>query len=220
MMHQIQASVDVTPYPNSIFGAEHVVLDVFEQLAVGVILLDGGARIVFANEAARAAFQQDRALRINAGIATLSPEHGTRLGNLARRAAVGTRTCALSLSAPSGRPLILLASPLRGTEMETADIRRLRTAVTMLLICDPQGPVVVPAHWITEAYGLTAAEARVALAITAGDTVSAAARRFGISVNTIKTHLRRAYAKTGASRQSELVRLIAMIGLARTEDRI
>lgn len=69
-----------------------------------------------------------------------------------------------------------------------------------------------------EAYGLTLTEARVALAVASGITISATARRLKVSVNTVKTHLRRVYEKTGTSRQGELSRLIATISLTRGDE--
>jgi DNA-binding CsgD family transcriptional regulator len=83
------------------------------------------------------------------------------------------------------------------------------------LICDPDRPAQVPAAWIMDAYGLTLAEVRVALSVASGITIGHAAQRLKISVNTVKTHLRRVYEKTGTSRQAQLARLLATMGLAR-----
>ncbi len=58
------------------------------------------------------------------------------------------------------------------------------------------------------AYGLTAAEMRMAEALSAGDTVREAAEKLGIRVATARNHLNHALAKTGARRQVELVRLL------------
>jgi DNA-binding CsgD family transcriptional regulator len=55
----------------------------------------------------------------------------------------------------------------------------------------------------------------VALAVSSGTTISDTARRLRISPNTVKTHLRRVFGKTGTSRQAELSRLMATISLAR-----
>jgi DNA-binding CsgD family transcriptional regulator len=64
-----------------------------------------------------------------------------------------------------------------------------------------------------DAYGLTQAEARVAVAASSGSTVFESATQLGLSPNTVKTHLRKVFAKTGISRQTELVRLMTSIGL-------
>lgn len=57
-------------------------------------------------------------------------------------------------------------------------------------------------------FGLTPAEAALALEICKGDGRQAAARRCGITVATAHTHLNRIFSKTGARRQAELVRLL------------
>jgi hypothetical protein len=51
--------------------------------------------------------------------------------------------------------------------------------------------------------------AKLVAAITAGEDLKAYAERAGISMNTVRYHLRTAYARTGVRRQSELVRLIS-----------
>jgi len=84
----------------------------------------------------------------------------------------------------------------------------------MVFIVDPDARLALPVQRLVDAFGLTAAEARVALAASAGDGTPAIARGLGLSANTVKTHLRRVYAKTGVSRQAALVRLVAALELA------
>ena len=54
------------------------------------------------------------------------------------------------------------------------------------------------------AYGLTAREAETAKAVMLGLGPEAIARNQGVSINTVKTHLKRIFEKTGAQSQSEL----------------
>jgi len=58
-------------------------------------------------------------------------------------------------------------------------------------------------------YKLTASEVRILHAITQTTGVAELAREVGISVATVKTHLNHLFAKTGAKRQADLVRLLA-----------
>lgn len=58
------------------------------------------------------------------------------------------------------------------------------------------------------AYGLTAAEERLALLILQGLQLSEAEIVLGIRHSTARTHMKRIYAKTGTRRQVELVRLL------------
>jgi DNA-binding CsgD family transcriptional regulator len=58
-------------------------------------------------------------------------------------------------------------------------------------------------------FSLTSAEARVALRIAEGASLADVSEQLDTSINTVKTLLQRAFAKTGARRQSELARMIA-----------
>ncbi len=57
-------------------------------------------------------------------------------------------------------------------------------------------------------YGLTRAEAQLAMALTGGLALKVAAYRQGITEHTARTYLKRIFEKTGVHRQSALVRLV------------
>jgi DNA-binding CsgD family transcriptional regulator len=57
-------------------------------------------------------------------------------------------------------------------------------------------------------YGLTRAEATVALELLRCDGMPAVAERLGVLVGTARTHLHRVLAKTGTRGQADLVRLV------------
>lgn len=57
-------------------------------------------------------------------------------------------------------------------------------------------------------YGLTPTEQRVVSALMVGASVREAAAQMGITLNTIRRHLKQIFAKTGVGRQSDLVRLV------------
>jgi DNA-binding CsgD family transcriptional regulator len=78
--------------------------------------------------------------------------------------------------------------------------------VAAIFIADPRS---LPREaTLRELHGLTPAEARVALEMLQGRSVAQAARRLGISPNTVKTQLQRVFEKLQVSRQTELVRLL------------
>lgn len=56
--------------------------------------------------------------------------------------------------------------------------------------------------------GLTRAEARVAWRIAHGATPREIARELGVSLETVRTHLKRTYSKAGVRRQAELVQAV------------
>jgi DNA-binding CsgD family transcriptional regulator len=193
-----------------------VAFSIFDRLSVGVILVDSSAKVLFANAAAQALSEEGGPLRFNSNLGSLSSEHGRRLADMIRSALGGASVRSMSVPASgNARQLLVLAAPVRGVDIKRSDVRSLRAAVAMVFICDPVRPAQVPAAWMMDGYGLTLAEARVALAFASGTTIPVAAHRLKVSVNTVKTHLRRVYEKTGTSRQAELSRLVAMLDLAR-----
>jgi DNA-binding CsgD family transcriptional regulator len=58
------------------------------------------------------------------------------------------------------------------------------------------------------AFQLTPAEARLAVALMAGETLNTYCERNGITRDTAKTQLRQVFAKTGCSRQADLIRTL------------
>ncbi len=77
-----------------------------------------------------------------------------------------------------------------------------------VFVADPHANPPDMASALQTAYGLTPAEASL-VELLAHDTPSLvdAADRLGVSQTTVKTHLRHCYHKTGARRQTELIRL-------------
>jgi DNA-binding CsgD family transcriptional regulator len=88
----------------------------------------------------------------------------------------------------------------------------------LVFIIDPARTTAIPLARIMDAYGLTRAEAKVALAAAAGNTIAETARLLTLSPNTIKTHLRKVFAKTSTRRQTELAKLMASVDRVRTAD--
>ena len=189
---------------------------ILDQFSVGVVIVDQSARVLFANAAAQLLSEKGGPLQVKSGMTGLSPEHARRLANVIRSVLKDTVVRMMSFpSSSSGCQLMVLVAPVKGAELNRSNFRHLRSAAAILFVCDPGSPPI-PSTWLTEAYGLTLAEARVALAVSSGATVADTARRLRISPNTVKTHLHRVYEKTGTCRQAELARLMAIIGLARS----
>ena len=60
-------------------------------------------------------------------------------------------------------------------------------------------------------FGLTPAEARLALQLVAGETLRSAGVKLGISYETARTHLKNIFSKTGTRRQAELVVVLVTV---------
>lgn len=66
--------------------------------------------------------------------------------------------------------------------------------------------------WLSKGFGLTPAETRVALFVAEGGTVSEYAKETRTSLQTVRTHLKAVFRKTGVRRQAELAILLTQEG--------
>lgn len=189
-----------------------------DSLAVGVILLDRKARVLFANSAARSFDGEHGSLILRqAGLVHASPLHSRRLNDLVQSTLRGVPMGTISVPrADGGDSLTILASSVRAQDVDRLADANLQGAAVLLFIIDPANKAGIPTAWLMDAYGLTLAEAKVALAVSSGLSIPETASQLGLSPNTIKTQLRNVFAKSGVSRQTELARLIASIGLLKS----
>jgi DNA-binding CsgD family transcriptional regulator len=132
----------------------------------------------------------------------------------ARQLEVLTRPCGrapisvLMVARRDAEPIVIHVVPLVGPS------RGLFAGGHTLLLCRVAGATPVPPAAILQAaYRLTPAEARLAQALSGGESLAEAASRFAITAATARSQLKAIFAKTGVSRQADLVRLVA--GLAR-----
>ena len=123
-------------------------------------------------------------------------QHAIRLACRERRAS------ALVASQGTRAPLRLLVAP-----MDSASAAR-EAAVWILA---PQLPRLPDARILAVLFGLSRAEARLALRLLAGQTPQECAREAGVGVATVRSQLHSMFAKTGARRQAELVALLARV---------
>jgi DNA-binding CsgD family transcriptional regulator len=87
--------------------------------------------------------------------------------------------------------------------------RSVYTAVAAVFIQKASFNLPSSREIIAKSYKLTPAELRVLFAIVQVGGVPKVSEAMGISVATVKTHLRRLFAKTGTDRQADLVKLVA-----------
>ena len=77
----------------------------------------------------------------------------------------------------------------------------------LVFIRDPEAPIAVAQ--LRELFGFTRTEAAVAAALGQGQSLEDIATDMGISLATVRTHLKRILAKTGTHRQAQAVALLA-----------
>ncbi|MFT4102020.1 MAG: LuxR C-terminal-related transcriptional regulator [Burkholderiaceae bacterium] len=64
---------------------------------------------------------------------------------------------------------------------------------------------------VMRCFGLTSAQARVAAELATGKTIKRIAFELGVSVNTVRHHVKAIFAKTGTNRQVELVQMLGRL---------
>lgn len=102
-------------------------------------------------------------------------------------------------------------TPLQVTVVPVSPQHRLFGVIQptrLVLIVDPDAPLSVSHRALRQAFGLTRVEARLADALLAGQTLAESAVKLGIAHGTAKLHLHHLLAKTGTTRQAELIRLL------------
>jgi DNA-binding CsgD family transcriptional regulator len=77
-----------------------------------------------------------------------------------------------------------------------------------LIISDPNRAIELDHAALCRLYGLTPAEGRLAALLANGKHIESAAHLLGVSIHTVRTHLKHIFSKTETSSQSDLVRLI------------
>lgn len=173
---------------------------------VATVSLDGV--VVHANAAARDILGRRDGLSLAPGgrLAAARPDETQSLLAIIAGCGRAAGGGALSLSRPSGlRRLEVIAAPLSGAIRHGMPAK----AGAVLFLRDPElQPRLLP-EMLAVLYGFTPAEALLAAGLVSYRTLEQIADERGLSRETLRTQLRQLFAKTGTSRQSELVGFLA-----------
>jgi DNA-binding CsgD family transcriptional regulator/PAS domain-containing protein len=182
------------------------------RLALAVVVVGSDKRILHANDAAqdmlasgvRIASRQGRlAARDRAANAELSQAIDLAGSDETRLGAAGIDVSLRSVDAP---PALAHVLPLARGEVRT---RLVPQATAAVFINAPEPPAVPDLRGVAQSYRLTPAEARVTEQLLAGAaSLAEVAAALDVSLTTVKTHLSQVFAKTGVSRQADLIALV------------
>jgi DNA-binding CsgD family transcriptional regulator len=187
--------------------------DALDGIAAGMFLIDATGRIVHANAAGHLILQGQDYLHASDGSLTARDPKVDRIlhdiftnaGN--GDAALGTKGTAVPLTARDGTRHVAHILPLTSGARRSA--ARAYAAVAALFVHEASLNTPSPPEAMAKAYKLTPTELRVLLAIVEVGGAPEVAEALGVSPETVKTHLSRLYAKTGARRHADLVKLVA-----------
>jgi len=179
----------------------------------GVIILDEQRTILFSNRYAREILgRSDGLLLQNARVTArrrCDADHLMRLIETMFDDGVNAKpkdVARLLIPRCPDANYLVRVTPLRRT------YRRLgrQTPVVALSIGDGE-PAETVQETLNLIFGLTGRQAELTMAIFEGRTLTEAANHIGVSRNTAKEHLREIFAKTGVTRQANLVRLVCQV---------
>jgi hypothetical protein len=183
--------------------------EICDRLAAGVVALGEDGKGLFANAAAQAMSLADDGLAIDRQGRPFAADRtaNKRLAELEADVRAGGAGGVVHVRRPSGRSAyVLIVAPLF-LDAEVAGGKR-RPRGTLFVIHDPLAQPPSMPKLIAAMFNLPRGTANLVAAIANGEELTAYAERAGISMNTVRFHLKTAYARTGARRQSELVRLV------------
>jgi DNA-binding CsgD family transcriptional regulator len=187
--------------------------DTLDGLAAGMILLDATGRIVHANSSGLAMLDDGAVIRRKVDKLAVADAradqalHRIVLGAAGDAATIGAEGAAIPLTGPHGERYVAHVLPLTTGTRRAAGIAY--SAVAAVFVRKAALDLPHPLEAIADAFRLTPAEVRVLMMIVEVGGVPEVAPVLGISETTVKTHLQHIFAKTEASRQADLVKLVA-----------
>lgn len=202
-----------------------------DRLASGVVLLDCHGGVQFANTSARSLLLRGDTVRL----VSHGPTQADRMAPVSGRPSITAafeRAVASAISPPQdrdgrgvhgdhfsqalllpgedGKPTCVMhAAPLGPAPGLSAGGTR---ACAIVFFRDLNSTDAVDPAVLCQLFGMTAVEARAARQLLEGGSAEDMAARLGVSINTFKTQLKAAYAKSNTRRQADLLKL--MLSLA------
>jgi len=182
-----------------------------DRLAAPVFLMGPAGNLVFANTSACTLLRSDGPLAVEKGrLRARRLDDTSRIERALRQATLTQASHGdsgmFSIAGPGNRWHSVVVVPL--ARRHEASEWPLGCGAMVVVDADslPDGPELLQRR-----FRLTLAEARLALRIAGGETLREAAERSQVSINTVRTHLRRIFDKTDTRRQADLVRLVATL---------
>ena len=183
-----------------------------DGIGAGLFFVDAGGRIVHANTSGQDMLAQGVLARGSSGkLASYDTSAVQGLDEIFGIAESGDadepRGGAVPLTARDGEHYIAHVLPLTAGSRRQAGTSS--EAIAAIFVKKAALDMPSPQDIMAKFYKLTPTELRVLFAIVQVGGVPDVAQSMGISPSTVKTHLRRLFAKTGTDRQADLVKLVA-----------
>ncbi|HVG49795.1 MAG TPA: hypothetical protein VM899_16840 [Rubellimicrobium sp.] len=212
MLPHVRRAIELTVRMHDLQLASRRAAAVADLNADGLLIVDQHRRIQFSNVAAERVLVRGDGVCRRDGMLHARPSHDSdRLARLIREAALrtGSRGGCMRVVRGIEKPaLAVIVTPfppdLRNLA-ETATAHAL-VSITELVL----GPAPAGQH-IIELFGLSKAEAELAIALLEGRHIEEIALERQVALSTVRSQLRSILRKTGLHRQGELVQLLGQV---------
>ncbi|MCB1378233.1 MAG: hypothetical protein KDK89_07695 [Alphaproteobacteria bacterium] len=193
--------------------AQRLYREVLDRLSSAVFLVGPSRRIIYANEAGERLLGDEEFLRSrNRALEAVTPLQNLHLADAIDRAVAGDAELGIKgigvplLARNGARAAVYVLSSLgRDARAELGHGH----AIVFLAHRAEQQPMTI--EILRTVFELTNMEARIACQIVNGHSPVAISEAMGLSVNTVRSHLSRAFAKTGSTDQVSLAACINRI---------
>ena len=207
----LQRALEIAFRLGALGAIQQCTAELLDRNPAAILLLDEHKRIVYTNQAAEALRSASDGVVLSPRGILLARKHDQdRLealiaGLLSAVAPSGSAGGVMRAQRPSGKPpYAIVVAPLPRRYPALCAVR----PALCVFISDPEANRLVPAGRLEAAFDLTAAEARLAALLAAGDDLRAAAAKLRITYGTARARLAQIFQKTETRRQAELVRLL------------
>lgn len=216
LVPHLKRSVHLCEKINTLHEDIDLMKEFADRLNTGIIVVDCRGTVQWRNQYAERIIRGSQHLAIMGGkLRCSNAEDNHRISRFLHQSSSPGQRLLTTIGAPHCSPIQIQAIPVhaRASSLDTA---RPYSARIALLLADPDSMAELTPSDIRELFGLTPAEAALAGGLCEGLTLQDYAERRGISVGTARIQLKSIFSKTGAARQSDLIRLLCASVSART----
>lgn len=187
------------------------ITEVIDAVRHGIVIIGPGKTLLHLNSAAEHILKSGDGLGVRSGVieaaraSTDEQLQVTIIRGLVEQQCSPRSGGSIACRRPSGkRAYVIHVIPLPAPANPS-------TAKAMMMIIDPEQEPEPPKMLIRSLFGLTNAEADVALRVMRGDGLKPISADLALSRATVNTHLQHIFDKTDTHRQAELVRLLLAV---------
>lgn len=208
LLPHFRRSVSIARMLGERVAAHAQMAEILDKVVTAVFIIDDHCAIRHMNARAAQMIEAGGILQNRkSSLVALAPrEHYALVEAMRKR---GSAAPSVSFSTREGAVFAGTLLPL--DEGRSREIGGGSARLTALFVDKPPSRYELPGEAIGRKFRLTGAELQLLVALMDGFTSQGAADRFGVSIETVRTHLKRIFSKTDTTRQVDLVRKIGQI---------